>query len=134
MTPWSVRASAGISSSAALATIPWMRLAPSSSENSVWLWGWNELSGAGGIVVTGRRAHGVDAPPERVVCGVGGTGVICTAVAALVEADDEVLVPDPGWSNYRLMLAMLHARAVLYPCPQPLGFLPDLERLEALIT
>ena len=81
-----------------------------------------------------RRVNRIDAPPDRVVCGVGGTGVIATAVAALVDAGDEVLVPDPGWSNYRLMLAALHARAVLYPCPPALGFRPDLEQLEALVT
>jgi N-acetylglutamate synthase-like GNAT family acetyltransferase len=51
MTPWSVRAIAGISSSAALATIVGMRLAPSSSEYSVWLWRWTKVFGACGIVL-----------------------------------------------------------------------------------
>src|SRR5438270_13828866 len=46
LTPWSVRASAGISSSAARRTMAAIRLAPSSSENSVWLWRWTKLSGA----------------------------------------------------------------------------------------
>lgn len=81
-----------------------------------------------------RRVNGIDAAPDAVVCGVGGVGVISCAVAALVDAGDEVLVPDPGWSNYRLMLAAAHARAVPYPCPPGLGFLPDLERLDALVT
>jgi aspartate/methionine/tyrosine aminotransferase len=81
-----------------------------------------------------RRVNGIDVAPELVVCGVGGVGVISTAVAALVDPGDEVLVPDPGWSNYRLMLAALDARAVPYPCPPALGFLPDLDRLEALVT
>src|SRR5262245_23866983 len=53
ITPWSVRARAGISSSAARATIALMRLAPSSSENSVWLWRWTKVSGACGIGVGG---------------------------------------------------------------------------------
>ena len=81
-----------------------------------------------------HRINGIDVPPERVVCGVGGVGVISSAVAALVDADDEVLVPDPGWSNYRLMLAAVHARAIPYPCPPSAGYLPDLDRLEALVT
>src|ERR1700757_5085459 len=51
MTPWSVRPIAGISSSAARATIAWMRLAPSSSEYSVWLWRWTKVFGACGIVL-----------------------------------------------------------------------------------
>jgi aspartate aminotransferase len=81
-----------------------------------------------------RRVNGIDVPPERVVCGVGGVGVISSAVAALVDPGDEVLVPDPGWSNYRLMLAAAHARAIPYPCPPSIGFLPDLESLESLVT
>src|SRR5215510_4571053 len=51
--PWSVMARAGISSSAARATMALIRLAPSSSENSVWLWRWTNVSGACGIGVDG---------------------------------------------------------------------------------
>src|SRR2546429_5836758 len=50
MTPWSVMARAGISSLAAASTSGWMRLAPSSSENSVWLCRWTKVLGAYGIV------------------------------------------------------------------------------------
>ena len=81
-----------------------------------------------------RRVNGIDVAPDLVVCGVGGVGVISTAITALVDPGDEVLVPDPGWSNYRLMLATVHARATPYPCPPALGFLPDLDALEGLVT
>jgi aspartate aminotransferase len=81
-----------------------------------------------------RRVNGIDVPPEQVVCGVGGVGVISAAVNSLIEPGDEVLLGDPSWSNYRLMLAATHARVVRYPCPPELGFLPDVERLEALVT
>src|SRR5579863_5144275 len=53
ITPWSVIASAGMSSSAARATRAGMRLAPSSSEYSVWLWRWTNVLGACGIVLAG---------------------------------------------------------------------------------
>jgi aspartate/methionine/tyrosine aminotransferase len=81
-----------------------------------------------------RRVNGIEAAPERVVSGIGGVGVISSAIAALIDPGDEVLVPDPGWSNYRLMLAAFHARAIPYPCPSALGYLPDLDRLESLVT
>ena len=81
-----------------------------------------------------RRVNGIETAPERVVCGVGGVGVISTAVTALVEAGDEVLIPDPAWPNYRLMAAAAHVEAVPYPCPPELGYLPDPDRLEALVT
>src|ERR671937_477186 len=50
MTPWSVRPMAGISSSAARWTMAGMRLAPSRSEYSVWLWRWTKVLGVCGIV------------------------------------------------------------------------------------
>src|SRR3979411_3101849 len=50
MTPWSVIPSAGISSCAARSTSLGMRLAPSSSEYSVWLCRWAKVLGACGIV------------------------------------------------------------------------------------
>jgi aspartate/methionine/tyrosine aminotransferase len=81
-----------------------------------------------------RRVNGIDVTAEAIVCGVGGVGVISAAVAALVGPGDEVLMPDPGWPNYRLMVAAVHGRLVRYPCPQALGFLPDLDALEALVT
>ena len=81
-----------------------------------------------------RRVNGIDVPAEQVVCGIGGVGVISSAVASLVEPGDEVLIGDPSWTNMRLMLAAAHARPVRYPCPPELGFLPDLDRLEALVT
>jgi aspartate/methionine/tyrosine aminotransferase len=81
-----------------------------------------------------ERVNEIRVPYEQVVCGVGGTGVIAAAVTSLCEAGDEVLVPDPAWPNYGLMLAAIHAVGVRYPCPAALGFLPDLDRLESLIT
>jgi aspartate aminotransferase len=81
-----------------------------------------------------RRVNGIDVGAEQVISSVGGVGVLAAAMAAFVDPDDEVLVPDPGWPNVRLMVAMLHGRLVPYPCPPKLAFRPDLERLEALVT
>ncbi len=44
MQPWSVRASAGISSSLALRTRSRMRFAPSRREYSEWVWRWTKLT------------------------------------------------------------------------------------------
>ena len=81
-----------------------------------------------------RRVNGIDVTGEQVVCGTGGAGVIAAAVLSLCNPGDEVLVPDPGWPNYGLTLAVGQARRVRYPCPAGLGFLPDLDRLEAMVT
>jgi aspartate aminotransferase len=80
------------------------------------------------------RVNGIHVEPGQVVSSVGGVGVLSAAMAALVDPGDEVLLPDPGWPNVRLMVAMLHGRMVPYACPPELAFRPDLDRLEALIT
>jgi aspartate aminotransferase len=79
------------------------------------------------------RRNGYRVEPDDVATAPGGVGVIAAAFAAVLGAGDEVLLPDPGWPNYELMAAWTQSRVVRYPCPPELGFLPDLDRLRALI-
>ena len=80
------------------------------------------------------RVNGIASSPERIASAPGGVGAIAAMFAAVLEGGDEVLLPDPGWPNYRMMLPWLGARGVYYPCPPASGFQPDLEALEHLIT
>jgi len=80
------------------------------------------------------RVNGITATPEAIASGPGGVGAIAATFAAILERGDEVLLPDPGWPNYRMMLPWLGARAVFYPCPPSAGFQPDLDALERLFT
>lgn len=79
------------------------------------------------------RVNGIKTTPEAIACGPGGVGAIAAMLAAVLEHGDEVLLPDPGWPNYRMMLPWLGARAVYYPCPTSGGFQPDLQALGRLI-
>ena len=81
-----------------------------------------------------ERVNGIKSSPERIACGPGGVGAIAAMMAAVVEQGDEVLLPDPGWPNYRMMLPWVGARGVFYPCPSSAGFQPDLDALGRLIT
>jgi aspartate aminotransferase len=80
------------------------------------------------------RVNGIKTSPELIACAPGGVGAIAAMLAAVVEAGDEVLLPDPGWPNYRMMPPWLKARAIFYPCPPSAEFQPDLQSLESLIT
>jgi aspartate aminotransferase len=80
------------------------------------------------------RVNGIQAGVTNINCSVGGVGGIAAAVAALIEPGDEVLVPDPAWPNYRLMLAWAHGVLVPYPCAPDNQFLPDPAEVERLIT
>ena len=79
------------------------------------------------------RVNSIKTTPEQIACGPGGVGAIAAMLAAVVEHGDAVLLPDPGWPNYRMMPPWLGARAVLYPCPPSEGFQPDLDVLTSLV-
>src|SRR5260370_6315175 len=80
------------------------------------------------------RVNGIKTGVTNINCSVGGVGGIAGAIAALVEPGDEVLLPDPAWPNYRLMLAWAHGVLVPYACPPEREFLPDPEEIERQIT
>jgi aspartate/methionine/tyrosine aminotransferase len=81
-----------------------------------------------------ERVNGIQVTPDRIACGPGGVGAIAAVFGAVIEHGDEVLLPDPGWPNTRMMLAWTGAHGVFYPCPASDGFQPDLDALERLIT
>src|SRR6202051_5187448 len=86
------------------------------------------------LVAKLERVNGIRVTPDRIACGPGGVGAIAAVFGAVVESGDEVLLPDPGWPNTRLMLTWLGARGVFYPCASANGFQPDLDALARLIT
>jgi aspartate aminotransferase len=86
------------------------------------------------LVAKLKGVNGIDAGVENVNCTVGGVGGIAAAIAALIEPGDEVLLPDPAWPNYRLMLASAHGVLVPYPCSPENQFLPEPAEIEKLIT
>jgi aspartate/methionine/tyrosine aminotransferase len=75
----------------------------------------------------------LQAAPEQVVVSAGGMQALHVALAATVSAGDEVLVPDPGWPNFAMLVQLLQGRAVPYPLRPEHGFLPDLDGLERLV-
>ena len=96
---------------------------------------------SGGILplrtaIADRYAAKWDKPvtPNMVMASHGGVNAINSAVFALINAGDEVLVPDPGWPNYRSILNLAGGVPVAYPMTVENGYLPDLDRIEALIT
>jgi aspartate/methionine/tyrosine aminotransferase len=81
-----------------------------------------------------ERVNGIPVTPDRIACGPGGVGAIAAVFGAVLERGDEVLLPDPGWPNTRLMLAWTGARGVFYPCLAADAFQPDLDALARLVT
>lgn len=72
--------------------------------------------------------------PNNVVVTVGGIGAISSAVRALTDPGDEVLIPDPGWPNYESVVRCAGAIPRRYRLFPEWGFLPDISELENSLT
>jgi aspartate/methionine/tyrosine aminotransferase len=70
----------------------------------------------------------------QIVVTPGAVCALFSAVAALVNVGDEVLVPDPGWPNYSSIVELNGGHAVRYPVRREHGYLPCVDDLETRVT
>lgn len=78
--------------------------------------------------------RGIPVTPERVVVTVGAVGALFTALTAVLDPGDEVLIPDPGWPNYESIVLLAGGIPVRYPLASQNAFVPDPDDLSARIT
>lgn len=81
-----------------------------------------------------KLVNGVNVSPDCVTVTVGGIGGLYSSLMALLEPNDEVLVPDPGWPNYISMVKACGARVVKYSLDPKRDFIPDITEIEESIT
>ena len=77
------------------------------------------------------RSRGIEVDPEQVVVTPGGKPIMFFAILALVEAGDEVLVPNPSFPIYESMVNFVGGRPVFVPLRQENEFRFDLDELRA---
>jgi aspartate aminotransferase len=81
-----------------------------------------------------ERVNGYVVEPEQTAIAVGGTGAILAALTATIGPGDEVLICDPHWPQYLMQLACCGATAVHYPLDPRNEWLPDVAKMERLVT
>lgn len=81
-----------------------------------------------------RERNGIAAPPDRIVVTPGAVAGIYSAVAAAADPGAEILISDPCWPNYILMMELLGIRPVRFPLSADDGFVPDPALIEPHIT
>ena len=72
--------------------------------------------------------------PSQIVVTPGAVCALFSAIRALVDPGDEVLVPDPGWPNYTSMAQLSGGQPVGYPLSSECGYLPCIDDLAAKVT
>jgi alanine-synthesizing transaminase len=86
-------------------------------------------------VVMQQQSRGVmNTTADDVFMGNGVSELILFSLRALLDDGDEVLVPSPDYPLWTAATHLFDGKAVHYPCPAELGFLPDLDALRRLVT
>jgi aspartate/methionine/tyrosine aminotransferase len=80
------------------------------------------------------RTRGVPVAPEEVVVVPGAKPIIFFAILALVEKEDEVIYPNPGFPIYESMINFVGAKAVPIQLREENDFRLDVSELADRIT
>ncbi len=80
------------------------------------------------------RVHSLSYATDQIQVTHGGAQAIATIVAATIGDGDEVLIPDPAWPNYEMLVRAHGGTPVFYGLRAANGFIPDPDEVRALIT
>jgi aspartate/methionine/tyrosine aminotransferase len=72
--------------------------------------------------------------PNEIVVTQGGVQGVSAVFAAILSPGDEVLIPDPAWPNYEMLVLLRGAVPVHYSLPPSQDFVPDPSEIEARVT
>ncbi len=85
-------------------------------------------------VATEYTGRGWKVSADRVFLTAGTSEGIELVLSAIVDADDEVLVPMPTYPLYTAVIGKIGARARYYRTDPSRGWIPDLDHLSSLVT
>ena len=86
------------------------------------------------IVEKLARENDIHVPVEQVWVTVGATQALHQAMALMLAAGDEILVPDPGYTTFTMSARLLGGQPVPYSLTVDRGFAPDIDELDRLVT
>lgn len=77
-----------------------------------------------------ERVNKLHVVPNQIVVTPGAVAGLASALMTITEPGDEILIPDPGWPNYQMMVVLSGGVPKRYPLHEASGFLPDMALLE----
>lgn len=81
-----------------------------------------------------RNEHGVAVTNEQIIVTIGAMGALYASQLSVLSPGDQLLVPDPGYPNYRMAAELCGAQAVPYPLIAADGYQPDVDALAAAVS
>jgi aspartate aminotransferase len=81
-----------------------------------------------------RARNGIEADVGQIVVTAGAVAGLYSTMAALVDPGSEILLADPSWPNYGLMMQLQGIDPVHYPLTSENDLVPNAADIEPLIT
>src|SRR6201746_1765333 len=81
-----------------------------------------------------KRDNNLDYKPENIVASTGAKQSLANTILALVDEDDEVIIPTPYWVTYSELVKIAKGRVVEVHTALESGFKITPQQLEAAIT
>jgi aspartate aminotransferase len=81
-----------------------------------------------------KRDNNLDYKPENIVTSTGAKQSLANAIYAVVDKDDEVIIPTPYWVTYSELVKMAGGRVVEIRTTPEAGFKITPQQLEAAIS
>jgi len=81
-----------------------------------------------------KRDNDLDYDPQQVIVDSGAKPLLMHAMQAMLDKDDEVIIPTPCWTSYIGMVKLCDAKCNYVACPEDKGFKLQASDLESAIT
>ncbi|MCF6278136.1 MAG: aminotransferase class I/II-fold pyridoxal phosphate-dependent enzyme [Anaerolineales bacterium] len=73
-------------------------------------------------------------PESEIIATHGGIHAYYLALQAILEPNDDVLVPDPSWPTHSNMVRLLRGNVIRVPAPAENGFIPPMAAWQNALT
>jgi len=81
-----------------------------------------------------KRDNNLDYKPENIVVSTGAKQCLANAILAIIDEDDEVIIPTPYWVTYSELVKIARGKVVEIPSTIKSNFKITVQQLEAAIT
>ncbi len=81
-----------------------------------------------------KRENGINASIHNILVTPGATYGIAISLSVLLNRGDEVLIPDPGYVNFSMLVPQYGGVVLRYPTLESQGFIPNIDTIAQRIT
>jgi len=85
------------------------------------------------VVTKLARDNDLRVSPENVMITVGAMEAVFATMLVLLDYQDEILLPDPGYGNFVMASNLVQGIPRIYPTLPSQGFVPDMNALEEMV-